>query len=222
MIVIGALALLLVYGTAVEPRLILDTEEEVAAIPNLPPEWEGRTLAATADFQVGMWWANRGMMDRVVRDLVRKRPAAVLLAGDFIYHPDEYPDELVREVAEMLRPLAESGIPPYAVLGNHDWGLDVKDDTVNPTAARLVRQGLAELGIPVLQNQAVRLGSGDGAPCIVGIGDAYAENDRPRKALAEVPDGAAPLAVAAHTHGGQVRIPAPPEITYFTLRRAPR
>lgn len=240
-ILFGALALLLAYGTAVEPRLILDVERETAFVPHLPPQWEGRAVAATADFQVGMWLANRGMMRRVVRRLIRERPAAVLLVGDFIYFPPEHPAELVREALEVVRPLAESGIPVYAVLGNHDWGLDVRNGTINRTAARLVREGLEEMGIPVLDNRAVRLGDAEGGLWIAGIGSAWAGDDDPLRALAEVragaarvvfmhnpdsfeeiPAGAAPLAIAAHTHGGQVRIPFLPEWSWLTWVRDDR
>lgn len=41
----------------VEPYLI-DTEEEVAEIPNLPAAWEGQRVALISDWQVGMWLDN--------------------------------------------------------------------------------------------------------------------------------------------------------------------
>ena len=52
------LAAAVVYGAAIEPRLLL-TEHEPAAIPRLPNAWEGKQIAVFADMQVGMWWANR-------------------------------------------------------------------------------------------------------------------------------------------------------------------
>lgn len=243
MTILGVLVLLLVYGSAVEPRLILDVEEEVAPIPGLPPEWEGEEVAVLADFQIGIWWANRGMMERAVREAIRRRPAVVLLAGDFIYQPDDTPADLVEDVVEVLRPLAASGIPTYAVLGNHDWGLEVpKDSNPNVEAMRLTREALTALGIPVLRNQAIPLarpggGAGTGVPLyLVGIGSEYANEAEPLDALREVPQGAprvvfmhnpdsfreipagaAPLAVAGHTHGGQIRVPGLPEWSWMAL-----
>ena len=73
---------------------------------------------------------------------------------------------------------------------------------------------------------------------LAGIGSAWAEEDRPAAAVAQVPEGAprlvlmhnpesfaelpggaAPLAMAAHTHGGQVRLPFTPEWTWMTYTR---
>lgn len=240
--VLGALLLLLVYGIFIEPRFILDTESEVAAIPNLPPEWEGQTIAAVADFQLGMWGDNDGMVRRSIERVIEQRPAAALLLGDYIYQPEQVPTELVRRMVELLRPLAESGIPTYAVLGNHDWALDVEDGTVNPTAARMVEQALDSMGIRVLQNHAIpmeRLSGGTAASTplyLVGIGSRWAHEDRPAAALNEVPSGAprvifmhnpnsfpeipanaAPLAIAAHTHGGQIRVPYTPSTSWLSI-----
>lgn len=220
--------LLAVYGTAVEPRLVLDVEEHAASLPGLPAEWEGRRVAVIADLQVGMWWANTGMARRAVREAVRRRPAAVLLAGDFVYHPDRDPRALAREAAAIVAPLSRAGIPVFAVLGNHDWAMDQPDGTLNPRAARRVREALEAAGVRVLENEAARLAApGGGAPLyVVGIGSRWAGRDRAAAALAGVPPGAArvvvmhnpdsfaalppgqaPLAVAGHTHGGQVALP---------------
>ena len=38
-----------------EPRLVLDVEEEPARIPGLPAAWVGRRIAVVGDFQAGIW-----------------------------------------------------------------------------------------------------------------------------------------------------------------------
>ena len=241
--VVSVLLLLLIYGVLIEPRLILDVEQETAVIPHLPPEWDGQTVAAVADFQIGMWWANRGMMRRAIGEIIERRPAAALLLGDFIYQPDADPTELASDVVELLRPLAESGIPTYAVLGNHDWAMDVENGTLNSTAARRVRQALDSLGIRVLHNESVVLqregagATGAAAPLyLAGIGSRWAGEDRPAAAVAgippatarivfmhnptsfvELPANAAPVAIAAHTHGGQIRIPYTPSWSWISI-----
>jgi predicted MPP superfamily phosphohydrolase/membrane-associated phospholipid phosphatase len=239
--VLGVLAAILTYGAAVEPRVILDVETEPAPIPGLIAEWEGQSIAVLADFQSGMWWDNTGMMRRAVERAIEARPAVVLLAGDFIYKAGEDPAPEVREIAEILRPLAESGIPTYAVLGNHDWGLVQpvwKQATPNMESAEAVRSMLRELGIPALHNQSVplRLTEGSAPLYIVGIGSHYAAEDEPLDALREVPDGAprvvfmhhpdsyeeipagaAPIAIAGHTHGGQIALPFTPEWSWLTF-----
>lgn len=240
---LALILLLIAYGVLIEPRFVLDVEEHVAPIPNLPPEWEGQRVAVLADFQIGMWFANEGMVRRALQEAIDRRPAAILLAGDFLYHPDQQPADLVAEVMELLQPLRDSGVPTFAVLGNHDWALDVREGTINREAARQMREALESAGIRVLENQATTLepraaaAPGAGTPLyLVGIGAAWPETDEPAQAVggvpagaprivfmhnptsfAKIPAGEAPLAVAAHTHGGQIRIPGLPQWSWLAV-----
>ncbi|MGI9188941.1 MAG: metallophosphoesterase, partial [Longimicrobiaceae bacterium] len=104
--------LMLLWGVAIEPRLI-DTEEEVVELPHLPPAWEGRRIAVIADFQIGMWWANTRTIERIVDRLIEERPAAVLIVGDFVYMPDERLDPIVAEATGLVHPLTAAGIPTF-------------------------------------------------------------------------------------------------------------
>lgn len=255
----GLLALALVWGAGIEPRLI-DWEEERVVIPNLPPIWEGRRVALIADLQVGMWLNNTGTVRRLVKRLVEERPAAVLIAGDFIYHPigektvreareELEPEEILeakREITkavDLIRPLVEAGVPTYAVLGNHDYGMETPESVKLVWLSRDLEEALERAGVEVLRNEAVRAARPPGTSgassrplYIVGIGSHYAGRDRAVRALAGVPDGAArivmmhnpdsfeslppgtaPLAVAGHTHGGQVRMPGLPSWSWMAL-----
>lgn len=235
------LVLLLLGWGVIEPRLILDVEHEVAPVPALPLEWEGAQVAAIADLQVGMWGANLGMVRRAVRELVEGRPDAVLIAGDFIYKADPDPAEEIRRAVDLVRPLTAAGIPTLAVLGNHDYSLNHRDDPKRERLAARVRAALESAGVRVLHNRAAGLPppGGRGTPLyLVGIGSAWAGEDAPREAVesvppdaprvvfmhnpnsyAEIPAGAAPLAIAAHTHGGQVRVPLTPDWSWLTFVR---
>jgi predicted MPP superfamily phosphohydrolase len=238
---LALLVLLLAWGFLVEPRLI-DTEEQAALIPDLPTAWVGQRIAVVADYQVGMWGANTGTMRRITERLVEERPAAVLLAGDFVYQPGDDPTGEIETVVEIIRALPAAGIPTFAVLGNHDYSLDLKDDPKNERLARRVQAALEVAGVRVLHNEAVPLertaGTGDSpeALYLVGIGSEWAHEARPEAALRGVPQNqprivfmhnpnsfpkiparAAPLAVAAHTHGGQIRIPGTPSWSWLDI-----
>ncbi len=112
----AVLVLLVVYALAVEPRFVLDERTITAELPGLDESWEGEQVAVFSDIQTGMWLANTGMVERVVDRVVEVDPAAVLLVGDFVYSTSPDVPEQVRNVVELLRPIAAAGIPACAVL----------------------------------------------------------------------------------------------------------
>lgn len=76
---------------------------------------------------------------------------------------------------------------------------------------------------------------------LVGVGAHWSNEDKPAVALAEVPDSAprfvmmhhpesfalfpansAPIVVAGHTHGGQIRLPFTPEWSWLTFTKEDR
>jgi len=269
-IVVALTSGLVVWGAGIEPRLILDEPTENAAVPGLPPEWEGREIALVADFQIGMWLDNTKMVEHVLREIVRRRPALVLIAGDFVYGPvDEDAgdareqlrdpefmpawEQRIDHAVDIVRPLTQAGIPVYAVLGNHDYGMSAKSSIALTGVAGKLSQALEQAGVTVLQNTAVRLpdpsaspadnsGGGTGgassALWLGGIGPVYPNladseavlddipDDAPRilmmhnpEAFGSIPANAAPLALAGHTHGGQIRLPDLPFWSWLEIVR---
>lgn len=239
--IIGTLLLLLlvvlvVWGL-IEPYF-LDRESYLVPMPGLPAAWQGETVAVIGDMQIGMWLDNESTVADAVDAIVAADPAAALLVGDFVYHSVDSGGNEVQTAANLAAPLVEAGIPTYAVLGNHDYSLlEQGGEKREELAARMTAVLEAE-GIPVLQNEALPLENPAGGPplYIVGVGSHYANNDFPDAALASVPAdaprvvmmhnpdsfakvaaGGAPLAVAGHTHGGQMSIPFTPNWSFISL-----
>lgn len=223
----------LIWGTAVEPRFLLDVRRTEASLEGLPAAWEGRRIAVLADLQIGMWLDNVRMVRRVVRTTLDARPDVVLIAGDFVYRPDS---SVVREAVELVRPLGDSGIPVFAVLGNHDYALSKPDGEPDYVTAGYLQESLEAAGIDVLENESTVLETGGGRLHLVGVGSAWAGRSRPVQALAHVPAGAprvifmhnpvgfrdfapgtAPLVLAGHTHGGQIRLPLLPSGSWLSI-----
>jgi hypothetical protein len=228
--VVGLLVvLLLVYGTAVEPRLVLEERHETAQVPQLPQEWAGQEIAVFSDLQIGMWWDNAGMVEKVVARVVEIGPAATLVVGDLLYSSEALGTQ-VDTVTGLLEPLMEAGIPTYAVLGNHDH---------ESGGAAELRRALTDLGVRVLQNEHVELAAPGGAQetlHLVGLGatrprltdvDAALDGLPPQAprivmlhnptGFPRLPAGSAPFAVAGHTHCGQIAAPGTPEWSYLAL-----
>lgn len=235
-----ALLVALALWSVLEPRFY-DVRREHAAIPGLPEAWDGERIALVSDFQIGLALGNDGTVREVVERIIRERPAVTLLAGDFVYHAGDDPATLVERVTELVRPLTAAGLPTYAVLGNHDYGMKHDDGTPDEVLARRVALSLEQLGIPVLENETVALPAPNGSGemlYLVGLGASWPENVDADAALDGVPAGSptvvlmhnpnaftelppysAPLALAGHTHGGQVRLPHTPEWTWMTFAR---
>jgi predicted MPP superfamily phosphohydrolase len=231
------LVALLVIGTAqalIEPRMLV-TERHKAHVPGLPASWEGATVALLADFQVGLFGDNRATVRQAVQRVLEERPALVMIAGDFIHDTAQ----AIAPVTELLYPLADAGLPCYAVLGNHDYAMPTKKDTPDLELAQHLAAALKAIGVRVLENEAVQLNNEAGEVIyLVGIGAHTPGRDNPAKALATVPEGAprivlmhhpssfvhipshaAPFAVAGHTHGGQIRFPLGPGWSLLTWLR---
>ncbi|MBE9129235.1 MULTISPECIES: metallophosphoesterase [unclassified Coleofasciculus] len=236
------IAALLAIWSLIEPYII-DKEEEVAVIPNLPAAWEGKRVGLIADLQVGMRLHNTNTISRIVEELIEERPALVLISGDFIYHALQDEDREVAHVVELVRPLPDADIPTYAVLGNHDYGMRSTNISPKEKLAARLETALEEVGIEVLRNEAVKLAlpgnsaqnvSNSESLYLVGIDSYLAQKDKPTVALADVPNAnprivmmhnpksflalppqTAPVAVAGHTHGGQIRIPFTPNWSWL-------
>ena len=234
---LAVVVFLIVWGSLIEPRFLLDIQSHEAEVPNLPPAWEGHTVALLADLQVGMWMDNTGMVKEAVEEALEANSALVLIAGDFVYKPDS---AVVQKAVALLRPLLEAKVPVVAVLGNHDYSMMKEKSRGREAMARYLTSELAAAGVHVLENEAfsvARPGSRE-TLYVAGIGSVWAKRSRPAAALADVPDGAprvvlmhnpvayrelpadaAPLALAAHTHGGQIRIPLTPSASWLSIAR---
>ncbi|PZD74664.1 hypothetical protein C1752_00614 [Acaryochloris thomasi RCC1774] len=231
---LGLLCLLVLWGL-IEPHF-LNVEEETAVIPNLPKAWEGQKIGQLSDFQVGLWADNPDTGHRGVKKLIEVQPAAVFISGDFIYHAKPDPAAEIEEAVSIVRPLVEAGIPTYAVLGNHDYGMSSKKAPPDTELASNLETELETAGIVVLKNEStqMRLPNSDEPLYLAAVGSLWAKQDDVSKTLEGIPANSprvvmmhnpdtfelfpansAPLAVAGHTHGGQMRLPASPQWSWL-------
>ena len=239
---IPLLLLALIAWGLIEPY-ILDDEEEEAIIPNLPAAWEGKKVVQLSDFQVGMWWDNVDTVSKSVDKIIEEKANAVFITGDFIYHAEPDPQVEINEVVDLLRPLTKAGIPTYAVLGNHDYGIKNKGVKPDLELAAQLDKSLESIGVKVLNNEVDAIPLEDRASelYVVGIDSHWANDDKVESALAQISDdtprvvmmhnpdsftdfpaNTAPFAMGGHTHGGQIRLPYLPQWSWLSFAKEDR
>jgi hypothetical protein len=211
-----------VYAGAIEPQGLVVTRYALN-----PPGWSaGRKLSITviADLHAGGPDMTLSHIRHVVDTANELRSDLVLMLGDYIatyrFLTKRMPDPVwAAELARLSAPLGT-----WAILGNHDWWHDITG----------VRSALAEMRIPVLENDAVLLGQDGQRFWLAGIGDQLAyplghgryrgiddlpgtlsqvRTDDPVLLMVHEPDifprvpERVALTFAGHTHGGQIRLP---------------
>jgi predicted MPP superfamily phosphohydrolase len=159
------------YGIAGEPFFT-----RVTRYAFTPKRWSpglDLTIAVVADIHACQPWMTAERIAAIVEQTNALKPDVILLLGDYIsalelVTGDVRPEEWSAQLAKLSAPL---GV--HAVLGNHDWWHDdaAQQAGKGPTIAR---RALEAVGIPVYENDAVRLVK-DGRPFwIAGLADQIA------------------------------------------------
>ncbi len=181
------------------------------------PGWTGKPLrvALLADIHVDPSRAARERLAAIVDETNRQKPDLVLLLGDYGkgHRPDQSapPAAIAAELGKLSAPL---GV--WAVLGNHDHWQD----------AEKIRYAFEEQGIRFLEDERIILESEGHSFHLAGAIDLWKqyrpdwerllppeEESGALLVMTHSPDVFATLpdrplvAVAGHTHGGQIRLP---------------
>ncbi|MEL6567639.1 MAG: metallophosphoesterase [Pseudomonadota bacterium] len=204
---------LLAWARFVEPA-ILNVKHTDILIGGAAPDAQVIRVAVFADTHFGKF-GNAMPMARIVDATNRQEVDLVLIAGDFLYHPE------LEQISSELSELSRLRAPTYAIFGNHDVGRP------GPNHRDAVRDVFEAMDIPLLEDEAEQVEVNGQALVISGVRDLwYAPEvdtrfaadipaDVPHITLAHNPDTAMvvpasfdyDLMVAGHTHGGQIRLP---------------
>jgi len=160
------------YALGIEPRFMLSVTRYHITPDGWPKGLQLR-LAVLADIHAGEPFMPRERISEIVDHTNALGADAILLLGDYSSRNRWVtrligPDEFARSMVGLKAPL---GV--HAVLGNHDWWDDpiAEKRRSGPTLARLA---LERVGIPVYENDAVRLEKSGHRFWLAGLGDQIA------------------------------------------------
>ena len=214
--------LILVYGSFIEPRLLITKRYEI----DLAKINQPITIVFIADFQVGKY-KQTAWVEKVVKRILILKPDLVLIGGDQVDNESLNLKEL--SYLEPLEKLAKQ-IPTYAIPGNHEYGVSCFWGIATKCAHSgdinfETKQALENLNIKYLSNDLEKITLQEQSFYLFG-GDSYwaqklnyTNLDKRQEDLATLALIHNPLAtyqatkkdidliLSGHTHGGQVRLP---------------
>ena len=212
----SAVAATVAAATAVALRSALSgpqVERVSVDLTRLPKSLQGLTIAQISDLHVSLL-LGRDYVERVVERANALNPSLIAITGDLV-------DGKVEHLRDAVAPLGNLRAPHgvYFVTGNHEYY-----SGVDSWIAELTR-----LGIRVLRNERVSIGTGAESFDLAGIDDwtaqsfgnghganlpaALAGRDSGRelvllahqpKAIGEAAERGVGLVLSGHTHGGQI------------------
>jgi uncharacterized protein len=206
------------YGVVVEPLLRQRVTRYDLKLRRWPNDLS-LTIAAIADVHACKPWMDIERVHSIVQQTNELKPDLIVLLGDYMAGLRRYRTSEISAV-EWSKVLAGLKAPlgVHAILGNHDWWEDgaAMTNRRGPTASRLE---LERVGIPVYENDAVRLTKSGRSFWLAGLGDQLAFQTIRRRypglkigvddldaTLRKVPDGE-PVILLAHEPDVMPRVP---------------
>ena len=203
-----------VYAVAIEPsRLVVNRLE--LTIPKWPAALSGTRVAFLSDLHIGSPFWDLARLQQLVTRVNAEHPDLVLLGGDYSIN------DIVGGKFVAIEPIAvelgrlRAPLGVLAVLGNHDWW----------NSGQRTRAALEANGIRVLDEEVARIDAQGTSFCVLGMRDYVVRSQSVQQSLDLAPPGMplvvlvhepdffaqmddrVSLALAGHTHGGQVNLP---------------
>ncbi|WP_457150858.1 metallophosphoesterase [Mesorhizobium sp. P5_C1] len=228
-----SVAALSAYAVGIEPMLLTHVKRYTLTPPHWPAGLKLR-IVALADIHACRPWMTPERIASLVEDANAQQADLIVLLGDYIAGmPLVTGPVMPSQWASALSGL-EAPLGVLSILGNHDWWGDgfAQRAGAGPTIAR---KALEKVGIPVLENDVMRLEKDGHGVWIAGLADQLAllptraragfkglddldgtlakvSDASPVILLAHEPDifptvpSRVSLTLSGHTHGGQVRL----------------
>jgi predicted MPP superfamily phosphohydrolase len=202
------------WGFLIEPgRLVV--REQTIQIDNWPQELDGLRIAVLSDIHADDWFVDDKKLRTIVDRTNQLQPELIVILGDYMSSNGRVTRRVEPEHFGAILKDLRAPLGVYSVLGNHDWWY----------SGVQVRRGLETNGIQVLENEVIHFDVRGTQLWLVGLADLWTRRQAVADTITMVPEGMpmialthnpdifpnlpqrVPLLLAAHTHGGQVRLP---------------
>jgi predicted MPP superfamily phosphohydrolase len=218
---VAAGSTLFTAGSATYGAAIAAHELRVTRYDLQPPQWPkgfGLKIAAIADLHACDPWMDLERIEEIVAHTNSLQADMIVLLGDYVTGMTRMSGYIAPAKFAPLLGRLKAPLGVHAVLGNHDWW-DDRDVQRAGHGVPECRRELEAAGIPVYENDAVRLTKAGRPFWLAGLGDqlAYWPAKRFRKltrlgvddlsaTLAKVTDDA-PVVLLAHEPDVALRVP---------------
>jgi len=176
-LVMGGLGLV-GYGFGIEPLLRMNVTRYRLTPPRWPRDFTLK-MAILADIHASEPWMTTDRIRGIAEAANALKPDIILMLGDYVSGMHLVTGDVA--VGDWSRALSGLKAPlgVHAILGNHDWWGDEDAQKLRrgPTVARI---SLEDVGIPVYENNVLRLEKDGRAFWLAGLGDqlAYLSRDK--------------------------------------------
>lgn len=210
-VLLGIASLCLLYGFLIEPKRLVVRNILIQSEHIQSPY----KVVLLSDIHIGGMHITARRVAKIVDKINDLRPDIVLIPGDFVNghdprvsHSRAFNDEIALGISHLSAIQSVQGT--FATIGNHDVWYD----------AGFIEAALTQNGVSVLANKAQII---DEHICLVGLADHTTQTEdisvfsncknKAIIALMHSPDSfqylrpGIALAVAGHTHGGQINLP---------------
>jgi len=203
-----------IYAFLIEPNRLI-VHQETIQIDNWPKELSGLRIALIGDIHTGGPFINDKKLNQIVELTNQQNPDLIVLLGDYMSPNRWHSHRVEPEVTAAHLKTLKAPLGVYAILGNHDWYY----------SGPKVRSALEQVGIHVLEDEVAEIKWRNTSFWLIGLADLWTRPQHVSETVAKVPTGvttialthnpdvftqlpqSVPLMLAAHTHGGQVKLP---------------